>query len=110
MSMAPREKKIIVIGDSSICLIGVAAGTDYFVFRNDCKELHEFLRENSEEYGVFIVSRNIVNKCKEVNDFLNTLKALTVIIDPPKVMKEIDPKKYYEELVTRFVGMKVSLG
>ena len=109
MSLSPREKKILVIGDVNLCIIGAAAGTDYIVFRGECDEIRDFIRSNVEEYGVYIVTRDAHDKCKEVFDELEELGVLKIVIDSPKIMKEIDPRKYYEELMAKFVGMKISL-
>ena len=109
MSSVPREKKIVVIGDAILCLIGAAAGADYYVFKEDCSELENFLEERIDEYGVLIIGRNVVDKCRVLYDRLMRTDVLTIVVDPPKVMREIDPKKYYEDLITKFVGMKISL-
>ncbi|OYT40887.1 MAG: hypothetical protein B6U89_00660 [Desulfurococcales archaeon ex4484_58] len=109
MNSLPRENKILVIGDANLCIIGAAAGTDYYVFRGECRDLSTYIDEHLNDYGVYIVARDVYNRCE--NELRKILESeyLLIIIDPPKIMKEIDPKKYYEELVTKFVGMKISL-
>ncbi len=109
MSSIPREKKILVIGDINLCIIGAAAGTDYYVFRGECSELSTYVDEHLGEYGVYIITRDVYNECREELKKVLEGEYLSIIVDPPKIMKEIDPKKYYEELITRFVGMKISL-
>jgi len=103
----PREKKVIVIGDTGFSLIGAAAGTDYYIFRNDCSELDNVL--TSEDYGVYIILRDVYNKCSKYFKQLYERNVLVVVVDPPKVMKEIKPKEYYEELIAKYIGLKISL-
>jgi len=103
------EKNVLVIGDSTLCLIGVAGGADIYIFKNDCDSLGEYLSKNIDKYGVYIVSRDVYEKCVVVKNTLDQANALTIVIDPPKALEKIDPKKYYEELIVKFVGMKVSL-
>lgn len=106
---AIKERKVLVVGDPAICLIGAAAGCDYYIFRNDCKDLLNYIKERADAYGVYIISRNTINKCKDINLELSKLDALVVIIDSPETLRKIDPKKYYEELMTKYVGMKINL-
>lgn len=109
MSVMPREKEIIVIGDVNLCIIGVAAGTDYYVFREDCNDLSTFINEKINDYGVYIVSREVYNKCNNLFKQLSEKGYLVIVIDPPKILRKIEPKKYYEEMITRFIGMKIEL-
>lgn len=104
-----KEEKILVIGDSAICLIGAAAGSDFYIFRNNCEELLNYIRENIGVYGIYIVSRNVIDKCKNISSELNKLDALVVIIDSPETLRKIKPKEYYEELMMKYVGMKINL-
>ncbi|MEM1742330.1 MAG: hypothetical protein QXX35_04700 [Desulfurococcaceae archaeon] len=101
------EKKIIVIGDPGLCLIGGAAGVDYFIYRGDCSELNNAI--TSEEYSVYIILRDIYTKCKNTIDDLLKRDVLVILIDSPKIMKEIDPKKYYEELIAKYIGIRINL-
>jgi len=104
----PKEKRVMVIGDPYLCLIAAAAGAGYTVYRGSCDELAGVVE--SEEYGVYIVLREVYRVCKKVLDKLFEKDALVVIVDSPKVMKEVDPKKYYEDLVAKYIGMRISLG
>lgn len=104
---SPRERGVIVVGDASFCLIGAAAGASYFIFREDCGELARLI--SSEDYGVYIVLREVISKCRGVLSELLNKDALVVVVDSPKAMKEVDPKKYYEDLIAKYVGIRVSL-
>ncbi len=109
MSRIPREKKVLIIGDPALCLIGAAAGTDYFIFRNNCDELFSFLKKETEAHGVYIVLRNIIESCRGLYEELMGRDALTVVIDSPETLEKIDPREYYEKLLIKYVGMKISL-
>lgn len=103
---ALRERKILVIGDSSFCLIGAAAGTDYFVFRGDCSELSKAV---SDDYGIYIVLRDVYSNCRSIVDELMRRDVLVIVVDSPKIMKEVDPKKHYEELIAKYIGIRINL-
>lgn len=110
MSYFPKEKKILVIGDPYLCLIAAAAGTDYLEYKGTCREINEYLRKNICKYGVVIITHNVLENCQ---DILNLLKKqddlLVVAIALPQELKKIDPKKYYEKLITEYIGLKISL-
>ncbi|MET1159935.1 MAG: hypothetical protein ABWW65_03150 [Thermoprotei archaeon] len=110
MSTRPIEKPILVIGDINLSVIGVAAGTDYYVFRGKCSELNNYLgSERVSKYGVFIIARNVFEKCKEMFKNIESADALVIIVDQPQALKKVDPKKYYEELIAKFIGMRIGV-
>ncbi len=108
---APRERKVLVIGDPFLCLIGAAAGTDYLEFTGKCGEIEELMSKNHGEYGVVILSRTADEKCHNVFEQLKERynDVLFIIVETPRVLAEIDPKKYYEEMIRKYIGLKISI-
>ncbi|RLG81298.1 MAG: hypothetical protein DRO13_01560 [Thermoprotei archaeon] len=109
MPIPPREKNIVIIGDVITCLIGVAAGLDHLVFRENCKDIDDFISENIDRYGVFIVTREVANACRESMDKLEEAGVLAIVIESPRIAKEVEPRKFYEGLIAKFIGMGISL-
>ena len=110
MSGLPAIKKALLIGDPYLCLIAAASGIDYFVFDGNCEKLIEYIREKIDDYRLLIVLRPIIKKCEELNDLLKEHREiLSIIIDSPKVLEKIDPKKHYEEIITKYIGLKFEI-
>jgi len=110
MSHFPKEKKILVIGDPYLCLIAVAAGTDYLEYKDTCKEIDEYLRKNISKYGAVIITHSVSENCPDILNLLKKQEDLLVVtVAPPRELEKIDPKKYYEKLVTEYIGLKISL-
>ncbi|RLG84728.1 MAG: hypothetical protein DRO40_00070 [Thermoprotei archaeon] len=106
------RKDILIIGDRLLCLIGSAAGTDYIEFSGtNCKDVHDFLNKNATKYGVIIVSRETITSCKDVNTLLKNLpeNILSIIIDTPRTMEKLDVKKHYEDIIRKYIGLKITL-
>lgn len=104
-----KERKVVIIGDLESCLIGVAAGIDYYVFKEDCSELSRFIQSGAENYGVFIVLNQVIEKCPSVKSLLDSLDALVVKLDYPSVMKMVEPRELYEKMIAKFVGKRIPL-
>lgn len=110
MSSFPHMKKGLVIGDPYLSLIGVAAGFDYFIYADNCRELMEYLKEHVSDYGLVIVLRSIVRDCSDVELFEREHpETLFIHLDSPKEIEKIDPKRYYEEMIARYIGLKFEL-
>ena len=106
------RKDVLVIGDRILCLIGSAAGLDYLEFSGtNCKDVYDFLNKNAMNYGVIIISREAISLCRDINTFLKNLpeNILSIIIDTPRTMERIDVKKHYEDIIRRYIGLKVTL-
>ncbi|NPA98784.1 MAG: hypothetical protein GXO43_05330 [Crenarchaeota archaeon] len=108
---APREKKVLVIGDPFLCLIGAAAGADYLEFTGKCDDVEEIISKKHSEYGVIILSRTTTDKCgKTIDEFKERYSnILFITVESPKILAEIDPKKYYEEMIRKYIGLKISI-
>lgn len=104
-----KEKKVVIIGDLESCLIGVAAGIDYYVFKGDCGDLSRFIQNNAEIYGVFIVLNQVIENCPSIRSLLDSLDALVVKLDHPSVMRMVEPKELYEKMIAKFVGKKIPI-
>jgi len=106
------KKDALIIGDRILCLIGSAAGLDYLEFsRDNCEYIHDFLSKNISRYGVIIVSRDVITSCKDVDRFLEKLseEILSVVIDTPRTMEKVDVRKHYEEIIRRYIGLRITL-
>lgn len=106
------RKNVLIIGDRVLCLIGSAAGLDYFEFSGEnCEDAYDFLSKNIMNYGVIIVSRETITLCKNINMLLKNLpeNILSIIIDTPRTMEKVDIRKYYEDVVRKYIGLKITL-
>jgi len=107
VSRLPIMKKALLVGDPYLCLVAAAAGIDYFVFDNNCERLVEYIRGKIDDYRLLIVLRPILKECSELSKLLEEHREiLPIIIDPPKELEKIDPKKHYEEMITKYIGLK----
>ncbi|MEM1532849.1 MAG: hypothetical protein QXV30_06805 [Desulfurococcaceae archaeon] len=112
LTRAPVEKRILLIGDKVMCLMSAAAGIDSIEYLgSNCKEIEELLRSEWSKYGVMILVKNAVDECSNLRKFLNELpeEVLVTIIEHPKLIAEADPRKYYEELLKKYIGLLVQL-
>jgi hypothetical protein len=103
------EKKILVVGDPVLGLIGVAAGADALVYRNNCEELVSELKKSIQNYNVLIYFRNIEDECKNFRDYILSLKemVLTISLDHPKEAGKIEVAEYYKSLVKKYLGISI---
>jgi hypothetical protein len=103
------EKKILVVGDPVLGLIGVAAGADALIYRNNCEELVSELKKSIQNYNVLIYFRNIEDDCKNFRDFIPSLKemVLTIPLDHPKEVGKIEVAEYYKSLVKKYLGISI---
>ncbi len=103
------EKKILVVGDPILGLIGVAAGADAIIYKDNCEELVSELRKVVENYNVLIYFRNIEDDCKSLRDLVPLLKekVLTIPLDHPKEAGRIDVAEYYKSLVKKYLGISI---
>ncbi|MCS7128230.1 MAG: hypothetical protein N3E36_03520 [Sulfolobales archaeon] len=112
LTKAPVEKRILLIGDKVMCLMGAAAGIDSIEYLGgNCREIEEFLKSEWSKYGVMILVKNVVDECSSLRKFLSELpeEVLVTIVEHPKLIAEADPRKYYEELLKKYIGLLVQL-
>ncbi|WFO75523.1 hypothetical protein J4526_01085 [Desulfurococcaceae archaeon MEX13E-LK6-19] len=110
MTAPLQRKKILVLGDKILALIGSAANASSYVIDTDKCTYPQELDEHIEEYGVIIVDEDIYNKCSNIKALVDKVfeKALVIVLQSPKKIGEIDYKKYYEEFVSKTIGLKIS--
>uniref|UniRef100_A0A7C2BLJ7 V-type ATP synthase subunit F n=1 Tax=Thermosphaera aggregans TaxID=54254 RepID=A0A7C2BLJ7_9CREN len=103
------EKKILVVGDPVLGLIGVAAGADAIIYKNNCEELVGELKRIIEHYNVLIYFRSIEDDCRSLRDLMPSLKerVLTIPLDHPKEVGRVDVAEYYKSLVKKYLGISI---
>jgi hypothetical protein len=110
LTLAPKLKSVLIIGDPFLGLIGAAAGIDYYIFDDNCDSIVDFLKDKINRYGTIIILRRISEKCNNLREFLSQhSEVLVIMIDSPIETSKIDPKKYYEELMTKYIGLRIGL-
>jgi hypothetical protein len=110
LTLAPKLKNLLIIGDPYLGLIGAAAGIEYYIFNGECNDIVDFLKDKINRYGTIIILRRISEKCDMLRKFLSQhSEVLVIMIDSPIETSKIDPKKYYEELMTKYIGLRIGL-
>ncbi len=107
-----RETSIVIIGDRILCLIGLAAGVDCIEYYGvNCSDVKDSFEKNIDKYGVTVVSRDVYSECRELREVLERISndILVVVIDTKKAVEEIDVRKYYEDKIRKYIGLKVTL-
>lgn len=105
------EKKILILGDPVLGLIGVAAGADALIYKDNCSETIEELKKNAHSYNIIIYFREIELKCRELSPILNDLRqhALLIPLDHPREVGKIDVSEYYRSIVKKYLGVSIEL-
>jgi len=105
------EKKILVLGDPILGLIGVAAGADALIYRDNCSETVEELKKNLHNYSVIIYFREMESRCKNLSILLNEFRqhGLVIALDNPREVEKIDVIEYYRSIVKKYLGVSIEL-
>ncbi|MCD6487702.1 MAG: hypothetical protein J7K21_00565 [Desulfurococcales archaeon] len=105
------QKPILFIGSKPLVLIGLASGFDSIeVYSNECR-LPEHFGEKIRIYGAVIVDEEVYSSCPELKKIIDDIEEhiLVIKVPPPARAIGVEPKRYYEELVSKFVGLKIRL-
>ncbi len=110
MTTMPHMRSGLVIGDPYLALIGAAAGLDHIIFEGDCGAIMRALEERERSIGLIIILRSIYEECSEIKSFAEEHGDILFIhIDDPRAIEKIDPKKYYENLMAKYIGIRFEL-
>ncbi len=108
-------RKVLCIGDRLLNMICSTIGTDYInVEEEQCSSIVEKLEKKVLDYGVIIVLDDFLKNCRELKKLLDSFRGRLFIITLPGFRRvarisDEEVKEYYEELVRRYVGVRVSL-
>lgn len=108
-TLLPR-KKILVLGDKTLALIGRAANASSYVIDPSKCTFPPELKEKISDFGVIIIDEHVYEKCKKIKEMIDMVfeNTLIVILPSPKKIRRIDYKKYYEDFVGKTIGLKIS--
>ena len=110
LTFMPRIRRGLVIGDPYLALIASAAGFNYLIYNGNCSSVREALEKSLPDVGLVIVLRSIYDECVFIREFEEEHRdVLFIQLDDPRMIEKIDPKKYYEELMAKYIGMRFEL-
>jgi len=110
-----EARKILFVGDRILNLLASSIGGDYLcVEERECSSIVEYIRGSIERYSIVIVSSEYIRKCRELERVFRELRGKLFVIEIPgiediKRISEDDIREYYEKLVRKYVGVRISL-
>ena len=104
-----KRRNIIFIGGSIIKIIGLSTGSMVIEVQPDTCSLPQDFEKYIADAGVIVVEEEIYNKCSNVKNVLERIKESALVITLPHPWRVIEPKKYYEELLRKIIGLRISL-
>lgn len=102
-------RKVLAVGDEVLALIASAAGAEHLVFRGDCSEAAEELRERATESSVVIVQKAVVEACAKLAMHLERLREEVLVVELGEPGERVDVSSYYSSLLARALGMRVKI-
>lgn len=106
-----RQGRVLLVGDEAMGVLGNAAGVEVYVFRGNCRELVDRLKENASLYDVLIYLNEIAEQCRELKTVLDVYFKNKLLVELEHPLKERirDPKTRYREMARRDLGVEIEL-
>ncbi len=112
--MKIEHKELLFIGDDLLRIFASTTRSDYIDGSIACEDIIKEVEElnRSKNYALVVMNTFVYKKCSDLREFFNKRNILVVTIpsipELKKVKKE-DIEKYYEDIIRKYIGLKVRL-
>lgn len=107
--MRIRRKEVLFIGGPIIKVLGLSCGALVVEVDPEKCEVPTNFRDMVYNSGVIVVEEDVYNKCSNVKELLDQVEESCLIVKLPHPRKIVEPRKYYEELLRKIIGLRISL-
>ncbi len=104
-----KYKNVLFIGDPILKIMGLACGAKVIEVHPDTCETPPDIEKILADTGVVVIDERVYDRCGKLKNLLDSLEESILIVKIPPPDKLIEPKKYYEELIRKAIGLKISL-
>lgn len=106
-----KPGRVILVGDEALGVLARAAGVDNYVFKGNCRELVEWVKEKASSCDVLIYLDEIMETCVELKALIEVYfkDKLVVELEHPLKERTKDLKARYREQARRDLGIEIEL-